>query len=264
MSDTVLAIALGVIQGITEFLPISSSGHLIIFSELTKGETISLTLNVALHMGTLLAILIYFRKDWAALLGGTLKCLRTRDFKHPEFSMMVAILAGTVPAGLVGILFKDDIERIFHHPSATILPLVFVGILLYVVDRFRPQTLSLSGVTWKTGLFVGVAQALALIPGTSRSGITIIAGRWKGLNRGDSARFSFLLGAPAMTGAVILDFKNILNSFSDPVFYIGFVVSFVVGFLTIALLLRMLRRFGFAIFAIYRVLLGIALYLLIT
>ena len=264
MNESVMAIALGIIQGITEFLPISSSGHLIVFSYFTQGQPISLTLNVALHMGTLGAILIYFRRDWFDIIGDSISLLQKRNFHDPKAFMPTAIIIGTIPAAIIGLLFKDDIERVLHHPAVTIAPLISVGVLLYFVDKWRPQFLEIKDMNWKRGLFVGFAQAIALIPGTSRSGITIIAGRWLGFNREDSARFSFLLGAPVMMGAVLLDFKNILASITEPEFYIGLIVSFIVGYLTIAFLLTMLRKHGFAVFAVYRVVLGIVIAMLIS
>ncbi|MDA9950949.1 undecaprenyl-diphosphate phosphatase [Oligoflexaceae bacterium] len=258
------AVTLGVIQGITEFLPVSSSGHLIIFSDFTKGQTIPLTMNVALHMGTLLAILIYFKNEWIELFRKTLALLKSPNISPSTPNMPLAIIVGTIPAGFAGLLFKDQIEAYFHHPLATVPGLIVVGILMFVVDRRAQVNNQFSNITWVNGLFIGVAQALALIPGTSRSGITMVAGRLIGLSREDSARFSFLLGAPVMLGAVVLDFKNIAHGLTDPVFFVAVLVSFLVGWITIAALLQLLRRFGFGGFAIYRILLALTILVMLS
>ena len=258
------AVTLGVIQGITEFLPVSSSGHLIVFSHFTKGQTIPLTMNVALHMGTLLAILIYFRKEWFVLFQKTLTLIKSPDVSSSMPNMPLAIIVGTIPAGFAGLLFKDQIESYFHNPLATVPTLIIVGILMFVVDRLAQVNHQFKNITWVNGLFIGLAQALALLPGTSRSGITMIAGRLIGLSREDSARFSFLLGAPVMLGAVVLDFKNIAHGLEDPVFFVAVLVSFLVGWLTIAALLQLLRRFGFGGFAIYRILLAVTILVMLS
>lgn len=260
MSDTIFAVLLGILQGITEFLPISSSGHLIIFSTLTQGKSISLTLNVGLHVGTLIAILIYFRKDWFAIFRAAFKVIRSPRDSSQDSRLIFALIVGTIPAGLIGVLFKDDIERHLHHPHATVLPLILVGIGLWWVDRSGKVQREWSSITWVDGLKVGLAQAVALIPGTSRSGVTMMCARWLGFSRQESARFSFLLGAPAMGGAALLDAKGIIQSITDPVFIIGCVVSFVVGYATIAFLLSILKKTGFFWFAVYRVVLGVAIY----
>lgn len=262
--DFIYALVLGVVQGVSEFLPISSSAHLIATSWLFNGETLPLTLNIGLHLGTVLAVLIYFRKDFIALTFAVFDRGRSERYRFEWQVLWPGLILGSVPAGLIGILFKDDIERVFHHPYAIIAPLAIVGILLWLVDLKKPQTRSIKDFRIKDAIIVGVFQACALIPGTSRSGATIIGGRLLGLVREDAARFSFLLGTPAMLGAALLESKEILASIADPVFYVGFVTAAFTGLLSIHFLLRFVKRFGFLAFAIYRILVALVLFVLLS
>jgi undecaprenyl-diphosphatase len=246
----------------TEFLPVSSSAHLIIFSAFAEGKPLPIALNIALHMGTFLAIVIYFWRDW---LNVGQACVNKITKRQPSFAadrLLPAIIVGSVPAAVVGLLWEKQIEAIFHHPTMTIIPLALIGILLWLGDLRSPQTRKTTDLTIRDGILIGVAQALALIPGTSRSGITILAGRLLTFKREDAARFSFLLGTPVMAGAVVLNLKEILASIDQPVFYIGTIVSALVGCLAIGFLLRFLKRFGFGAFALYRVVLAAVIWFL--
>ncbi|MCX6127851.1 MAG: undecaprenyl-diphosphatase UppP [Proteobacteria bacterium] len=247
------SVILGVIQGLAEFLPISSSGHLIIISTIMNGQALPMSFEVALHVGTLGALLLYFWRDWWALALGCLSAVQKRQ-KNYQSRLFVNLVIGTIPAGIIGKLFEHQIESFFtEHPILICIPLVLVGILLWWVDKKAATSRKIDDFGARESFLVGVAQACALFPGTSRSGATIIAGRVLGLNRGDAARFSFLLGTPAMAGAALLKSKEILASIHQPVFYVGMSVSLVVGWLVIGFLLRFLRNNGFAWFAIYRV-----------
>jgi undecaprenyl-diphosphatase len=258
------ALTLGIIQGITEFLPISSSAHLILFSTLYGGKTLPLTLNVALHMGTFVAVLIYFWRDWLLLSKGSLRWITRQDVSADKHARLLPILIfGCVPAAIIGILWEKQIEAIFHNPQSTLIPLAIVGVMLWYVDRRSAQVKNLSSMSIKDGLLVGIAQAMALIPGTSRSGITILAARMLGYDRESAARFSFLLGTPVMAGAVLLNLKDIGDSFSQPVFYVGAITSAIVGCFAIGFLLRFIKRFGFAAFAVYRVVLAVIIFLML-
>ncbi len=251
------SVILGIIQGFSEFLPISSSGHLIIVSTMLQGQPLSMSMEVALHVGTLVALLLFFWRDWIDLLQGSILTLKEKKI-NPRSQLVINIIVGTIPAGIVGKLFEHQIEAFFSaHPLYVCFPLVFVGILLWWIDKKSPVTTKMMDLTPKQGLIVGLAQACALFPGTSRSGATIIAGRWLGLDRNEAARFSFLLGTPAMAGAALLKSKEILASIQQPEFYVGIIVSGVVGWLVIGFLLRYLRTSGFAVFAIYRVVLAL-------
>jgi undecaprenyl-diphosphatase len=255
---------LGAVQGITEFLPVSSSAHLIITSWMVNGDALPMALNVALHLGTLSAVIMYFWKDWVGLTKAGLQFVRTRNMKNPSFHLLIGIILGSFPAGVIGLVFKDEIEKYFHNPLFTAGPLLLVGILLWWVDKRSKHDRHLNQITLKDAVIIGCAQALALIPGTSRSGITMVGGRLLGFDRQSAARFSFLLGTPAMLGAALLHYKQLLQSFTQPVFYIGFFSSLVVGVLAIQFLLRFLRQYGFLAFAIYRSILAIILFVILA
>jgi len=256
-SEILYAIMLGIVQGISEFLPVSSSGHLIIASSLSDGKPLSLSLNVALHFGTLLAILIFFWKDWAKVLKGTTKFIFKKEKSFESHTLLPALIIGSIPAAVVGLTFKDQIEEHLHSPTIVAIPLILVGFLMVFCDRSFPNTKKLEGMSLKDGIIIGLAQAVALIPGTSRSGITISAGRALNLSKIDAARFSFLLGTPAMGGAFLLEARNIVEYILDPVFYVGILTSFIVGILTMRFLFKFLQKFGFVSFAIYRTVIAV-------
>lgn len=259
-----LAIILGIVQGLTEFLPVSSSGHLIVVSWFMDGKPLPLALNLALHVGTLLAVFIYFWRDWWRLIDRT----RARVFKGERSfeadRLLPGLLLGTIPAGAIGILWEDDIERLFHNPTSVAIPLAVVGIAIWLVDRKAPATRKVESLTLRDALIIGCAQACALIPGTSRSGATMLAARALGFERGEAAKFSFMLGTPAMCGAVILKGKAIMLEMHHPEFVVGVAVSALVGCLAIGVLLKFLKRFGFGAFAIYRVALAAVIVLLVS
>lgn len=253
------ALILGMIQGVSEFLPISSSAHIIVFSEWLQGQTLPLPLNVGLHTGTLLAIIAYFWRDLRDLLQSA---LRPKPWKQywEDNQLAFLLVIGTIPAAVIGLLFKDLIELYFHHGSSVILPLIIVGWLIWAVDRFAKVDLSIARLGLGRAFMIGVGQALALIPGVSRSGSTIMLGRFLGLDRTSAARFSFLLGIPAMVGATILESKEIVLSLGDSNFYWGFAGSLLVGLLTIHFFLRLITKINFLVFAIYRTLLAILIF----
>jgi undecaprenyl-diphosphatase len=255
------SVLLGIVQGLAEFLPISSSAHLIVVSEAMGGETLPLAFNVALHMGTLVAVLIYFWRDWYGLLKGVILDPVLRKTRHPASEhLALCLFIGSLPAGIIGLSFKDQIETYLHHPLVLCLPLILVGILLVWVDRRTNGQNSYSGLSLKVAFFIGVAQACALIPGVSRSGSTIIGGLWSGLSREEAAKFSFLLGTPAMLGAFLLELDSIFKVLSQPEFLVGVFASFLTGCLAINIFLKFLRRFGFGAFAIYRAILAVGIY----
>ena len=262
INDIILGVLLGITQGIAEFLPISSSGHLIIVSHLMSGETLAITLNVALHVGTLVAVLYFFREDWVALTSKTWARI-TKGEKTFESQILVpSLVLGTIPAGAIGLLFKDNIESIFHNPLMVALPLALVGVLIWLVDIKAPDKKKLKELNLTDAMKIGFFQAIALIPGVSRSGITLLAARTAGYNKLDAARYSFLLGTPAMLGAALLEGKHILTSMGNPSFYVGVIVSAVVGCFAIKFFLQFIVRFGLLAFAIYRILIaGLIVYL---
>ncbi len=247
------AAILGIIQGISEFLPISSSAHLIVAAKFLTGKTLPLALNVSLHLGTFLTLLFYFRKDWFDILFA----LRDRVLKgHKTFAsevLLPSLILANIPVGIIGILGKDWIERTLHQPQVIVYSLALVGILLFLADRFSSSHKTLASLTIKDAFAIGIGQLFALIPGVSRSGISISAGRALGYDKAAAARFSFLLGAVPMAGAALLEAKHIAKVYDQPIFYVGTTTSFITGCLAISFLLAFLRRFSFLSFAIYRV-----------
>ena len=251
-NSTVQATILGIIQGISEFLPVSSSGHLIIASWLMSGKPLPLAVNTSLHFGTLLAVLVYFRRDWISIARKTSEKLIYKQSTFEADVLLPALMLGSVPAGLIGILWKDFIEDVFHHPLSVAIPLLIVGFLLWWIDRRFPSARNLRSFRLRDGLYIGLAQACALIPGVSRSGATISAGRLLGFDREGAAKFSFLLGTPAMGGAALLHLRDFIQIWHQPDFIAGVLSSFIVGCFAISFFLRFIKRFGFLPFALYR------------
>jgi len=254
--DMTLALVLGVVQGIAEFLPISSSGHLLLVDAWMGGERLPLSFNIALHLGTLLALLLYFFRDWWKLGMRALERITQGKRSFESETLLPALVLGSVPAGFFGLLFDKKIEAWFHHPQLVAFPLIAMGILMWWVDRVRPAHKTLEQLTIRDGIWVGVMQCLALIPGVSRSGSTLTAGRFLGFDKASAARFSFLLGAPPMVGAVLLHIKGVASALEDPHFLVGVITSFVTGCLSIHVLLQLLKRYSLLGFAAYRLCLG--------
>ena len=256
-------IILGIIQGIAEFLPISSSAHLIIFREIfglgsNIESSIELAFDLALHFGTLLAIIVFFFKElWRLLIDGLTKGNKTKDGKLFWF-----LILATIPAGVVGILFEDIFDSFFRQQLWLIaLALIIMGIIIYLVDKKSRVNKSMEDLKWYQALTIGCAQVFALIPGFSRSGTTITASRALGLNKEDSAKFSFYLSIPVVAGATLFSLikDNTITIISENlmIFGIGILISFIVGLLCISFLLKYIRKNDFKIFMIYRIVLGL-------
>lgn len=253
--DIVQAIILGIVQGATEFIPISSSGHLILIPWWFNWPVPSLELNVIIQLGTLLAVLIYFWRDWLRVLGGGLNLLRTRRLDDPDSRLFVFLVIGSIPAGVAGLLLKDFFDQVFQNaPMAAFFLLVTAGLLILSEHSGKPAR-TMAEMTWQDAILIGVGQMAALFPGVSRSGSTIAAGLLRGIKREDAARFSFLLGTPAFLGAGLLSVLDLIaeGNFSSqlPLLVGGFVSAAVVGYLTIAFLLAYLRQRRLYIFAVY-------------
>lgn len=263
-------IILGIVQGIAEFLPISSSAHLIIFRDIFSigsniSENIALTFDIALHFGTLLAIGIYFFKDFLNIISKGL----TKGFKNKDGKIFWYLIVATIPAAIFGVLFEDKIENIIRTNYILIaVCLIIMGVIIYFVDRYFKQKNSLDNMTLKQAILIGCAQVFALIPGFSRSGTTIAAGRALKLNREDAAKFSFYLSAPVVLGATVLHlFKEgtiALITANLSIFIIGLLVAFISGLLCIEFLLRYIRKNDFQIFMWYRILIGVIVIFLVT
>ena len=248
---------LGAIQGVTEFLPVSSSGHLILVSWIMNGKPLPLALNTALHFGTLIAVLIYFWRDWKNLLFGSISSIKNKEKNSPQTQLLLALIVGSIPAGVIGLSAKNSIESIFHNPISTAFPLIIVGFLLWFVDQKYNKAKTIQNINLIDAFYIGIAQACALIPGVSRSGATITCSRFLLYDKESAAKFSFLLGTPAMAGAALLHYKDFLSSLNDPSFYVGILTSCVIGCLTIKFFLKFISNHGFLSFAIYRAILGI-------
>lgn len=250
------SILLGLLQGATEFLPISSSGHLVLAEAFFKIEEAGLTFDVSLHLGTLLAVLFYFRNDLLAIVTSLIKRADTEDDTLHRKSAYLIVVA-TIPAVVAGLFLEDYAATVFRHPALVACTLIIGGILLLWAEKQGKRTKCYSELSFKDALIVGLAQALAIVPGVSRSGITMTAGLFRCFDRPSVARFSFLLSAPIIAGA---GFLNCLKIFSQgglepgqlTFFLIGFTSAAVSGYFFIAFLMGYIQTNSFAVFAYYR------------
>ncbi|NLA33287.1 MAG: undecaprenyl-diphosphatase UppP [Tenericutes bacterium] len=261
-------IILGIIQGIAEFLPISSSAHLIVFRDLFNigssiPSNVTLIFDIALHFGTLLAISIYFYKDFINMITKGL----TMGIKDKSGKLFWYIVLATIPAAIIGFLFEDIIDGYIRSNLLIIaIALIIMGIIIYIVDKKSPLIKELHNISMKEAFLIGCSQILALIPGFSRSGTTIATGRLLKLDRESAAKFSFYLSAPIVAGATIIKLLEketllLIQSYWS-IFIIGILVSFIIGLLCIAFLLKYLKKHDFKIFMWYRLLLGIVIIIL--
>ena len=262
---TLQIVVLAIVQGLTEFLPISSSGHLVLVPYLVEWTDQGLAFDVAVHFGSLIAVCVFFREDIMGLLRGGLRILGG-DVSSPQSYMALAIALGTIPAAAAGLLFASWIESNLRDPAIIVYTLSGYGILMALADRYARREKGISQIRIRDAVIIGLAQALSLVPGTSRSGVTITAGRLLGFERQDAARFSFLLSAPVILLATL--YKGGEMVLGDvPVAWgelaLGVAVSAVVAYLSIDFFMRFVSRIGLAPFAIYRLALaGLILYVL--
>jgi undecaprenyl-diphosphatase len=257
MTEVVEAIILGVVQGLTELLPVSSSAHLYLLSEYFFKWTISDSFDIALHFGTLLAICIFFFKDWISLIkGGFNKVFKKED--STEGRIFWYIVAATIPAGIIGIVFEHYLEGYLKQPLIVATALIVMGILLYVVDKKSKSEVSYENMTFKQAFLIGISQVLAFIPGVSRSGATITVGRALKVDRESVAKYTFLLSTPIVFAATVLKIFDFQFSVA---FFAGVLTSFLVGLAVIKFLMEFIKKRNFKVFAIYRVLLGIVVYI---
>lgn len=283
------AIVLGVVQGLTEFLPISSSAHLIIVPWLLNWDEPGLAFDAALHLGTLAAVFAYFWRDlWGMVVAvptaltqavpllrdpsPTRGSTRSRQDREARLALLIAI--GTIPGLLAGLFGEDAINGFFHNElrqgraiTISAVLLIAVGLLLWVAERTAAHHRTVSNLTWRDAIMIGLAQATALLPGVSRSGATVTAALFQGLSRSEALRFSFLLGTPLILGAgakAVLDTVSAgMSSAEASRFLAGGVTSAVIGFLAIAGLFRFVRHANFAVFIVYRIVLGVSLLVLV-
>jgi undecaprenyl-diphosphatase len=253
------ALVLGLVQGLAEFLPISSSAHLALAPLLLGWTDPGLAFDVALHLGTLIALGWYFRRDWAALIASGFDILRQRAVRTPEQWQVVYLVLATIPGAIAGLIVKDYAETVFRAPALTAIALMVMGVLLWAADRFAARSRELTGVRARDAILIGCAQMFALIPGVSRSGSTMTAARTLGFTRPAAARFSFLMSMPITAAAVALKLPEAVSThgFSTPLI-IGIVAAAVSSWLAIDVLLKYVSRYSFGVFALYRVVLGAA------
>lgn len=262
MDQLIQAVVLGLVQGLTEFLPVSSSGHLIVVPALLGWDDPfieSLAFSVMLHVATLLALLLYFQADWRRLIPAGLAALRDRSFKGDPDRRLAWLLAfATIPAVIAGLLLNDAIETVFREPRLVAVTLVVGAVLLWLADRLGTHAKGMDGISFPVAIGIGVAQAAALVPGISRSGISISAGLFAGLDRPSAARFAFLMATPITAGAGLWELRKVVTGEAGvdlplvPLFA-GMLASLLAGLAAIAVMLRFLRSHGTGVFVAYRI-----------
>lgn len=257
------AIIFGLIQGITEFFPISSSGHLAILPYLVKWPDPGLLFTVMLHFGTLAALIICFWRDWIKIFRAAFS--PTTEYLGLPKSFLWYIIMATIPGAIVGYFLENYAETTFRAPYIIAGTTIFFGLILFWADRVGQKKRKMMDVTWLDSILIGIAQALAVVPGVSRAGITMTTGLFRGLKREDTARFSFILATPIIFGAWIFTLKDFLgqNGHNELVVSIvGFLVALISGILAIRLLLNWLKKISFTPFVIYRLILGLIILLI--
>jgi undecaprenyl-diphosphatase len=249
------ALVLGIIQGATEFLPVSSSGHLVLVPWLLEWEEPGLTFDAVAHWGTALAVIVYFWREWLALIQAVFQAIHQRSIADPKARLALLIILGTAPAALIGYALEDFFEQMFSRPAAAAASLLVTAALLSVAEWLGRREHDLEQMSWLDALLVGLGQALAIFPGISRSGATIATGLARGLKREPAARFSFLLATPVILGAgafKLLDLAQVGDLTGQiPALTVGLASAGVVGFGCIHFLLRYLQNRRLYPFAIY-------------
>lgn len=254
------ALVLGILQGLAEFLPISSSAHLALAPWVFGWRDPGLAFDVALHVGTLVAVLWYFNQEWRNLAVAFFRLVRTRRADTDEERRVIYLVIATIPGALAGLALEDHAESTFRDPVLIAIALIVMGVILWLVDRLAPYARPLSSMRWLDALLVGIGQMFAIIPGVSRSGSTITAGRALKFSREAAAVFSFLMSAPITFAAIVLKVPEAIREtgISAPLI-VGVLASAASGWLAISVLLKLVARHGYAVFAAYRLVLGAAI-----
>ncbi|MCP4108926.1 MAG: undecaprenyl-diphosphatase UppP [Desulfobacteraceae bacterium] len=265
--NTIQAIILGIIQGLTEFLPISSSGHLVIFQHLFGMKEPALFFDISVHMGTLAAVIIFFRKDiWSIIIsvvnsvGLVLKKQASLAdvYKNPDIKLTLLIIIGSVPTAFLGLMFKEIADQLFSSVFIVGCTLIITGSFLWLTRLVKKNIKNIEKFSVKDALVIGVAQGIAIIPGISRSGSTIATGFFLGLDRETATRYSFLLSIPAILGAEILSLKDVSVHAIDTTIILGTLTAGIVGYGALNLLVYMIKKGQLHIFAPYCWLAGVA------
>ena len=252
MNIYIQSLILGIVQGLTELLPISSSAHLNLIPWMFNWQGLSDSFDVALHFGTLLAIGLFFFKDWLELIKGGFDYV-TKKENTSEGRMFWYIVIATIPGGIIGFLLDHFLEDKLKHPVIIAVALIVMGIVLYFADKKCKSKIDYKHMGFKQTFLIGISQALAFIPGVSRSGVTMTTARLMKVDRESAARYSFMLSAPIVLAATIFKFKDFTL---NPEFFIGVFASFLVGVGVIKFLMQYLKKGSFKMFAIYRVVVG--------
>ena len=260
--DLIHLIILSIIQGVTEFLPISSSAHLVLFPKLMDWEDQGLAIDVAAHLGSLFAVVFYFRKDFRRILINGLGQTFGINYTDEQHKLFWFIIIASIPALLIGFFFRDIISYYLRNPLVISFTTIFFGLLLWLSDKVGKQHRAINTIGNKDALLIGFSQILAFIPGTSRSGITITMGLFLGLDRETAAKFSFFLSVPIISAAALFEFLNLIQSDAS-IDVLNFTVtvflSTISSFITIYLFLKFINKIGMLPFVIYRIILGILL-----
>ena len=252
------ALVLGLVQGLSEFLPISSSAHLALTPWFLGWEPGGLAFDVALHIGTLIAVAWYFRREWVALTLSAISIVRQRGVRTTEEWRLVFLIVATIPAAIAGLTVQDLAETTFRSPRLIAINLMVMGVLLWLVDRYARRDRPLEKMTLRDAMTVGFIQCLALLPGVSRSGSTITGGRLLGFDRQSAAIFSFLMSFPVTLAAAVLKAPGAFTPGTEATtIFIGIAAAAVSSWLAIAVLLRFVSRHSFGVFAAYRLVLGV-------
>jgi undecaprenyl-diphosphatase len=242
---------LGTVQGLTEFLPVSSSAHLVLVPWLLKWDDPGLAFDVALHLGTLVALLLYYWRYWVAM-GASLL-----NGDKPKQRLLLLLVIASVPGAVIGLLFEKPAETVFRSPFLIAVALAVLGLALWLFDRFEPQRRSMEEISYLDALLIGLSQAFAIVPGVSRSGSTITMGRIVRLNREDAANFSFLMATPIIAGAGLVEGRHLLANGIGSDVWLGFAAATVFGLVAIATLLRFVRTRSYEAFVWYRVIFAV-------
>jgi undecaprenyl-diphosphatase len=252
------AVALGIIQGLTEFLPISSSAHLALAPWLFGWEDPGLAFDVALHFGTLLAVLWYFRTEWATLLRAAFGIITSGRIETPEKRRVIYLIIATIPGAIGGYLLQEQAETTFRSPQLIGITLIVMGIVLWLVDKVVDQRRVLGEMRWIDALLIGLSQVVALLPGVSRSGATMTTSRGLRFDRESAAEFSFLMSMPIIVAAIVMEGPKALSvaGLTNEMMS-GVAASAISGWLAISVLMRYVSRHSYGIFAFYRIVFGL-------
>lgn len=255
--DISQSIVLGAVQGLGEFLPISSTAHLVLVPFFTGWEDPGLAFDVALHAGTLLAVVAFFWKDWLKIF--QLAFLKNKKSEEYGNDILWLLVLATIPGALAGYFLEDYANTIFRSPWVIVFTLSFFGLLLYLFDKYAKRKREIGKISLKDALIIGLAQAAAIIPGVSRSGATITAGRALGFDRVSSARFSFLLSTPIIFGATLNQLPDMIEAGISGAMMVGIVISAVSGYLAIKYLIKFVQKSSYKVFFWYRMVLAMAI-----